>query len=79
MWVPPGKPSLGRRGVRTARYTLVITKAEGTGDQTVLHDNVADPYQLKNIAADRPDVVRKLTEAELIPWLKRTGDPWLKT
>ena len=79
MWVPPGKPALGRRGVRTARYTLVITKADGTGDQTVLHDNVADPYQLKNIAADRPDVVRKLTEAELIPWLKRTRDPWLKT
>jgi len=76
MWVPVGQPALGRRGVRTARYTLVVEKASGKAPRTVLHDNVKDPYQLKNIAAERPEVVEKLTATELEPWLKKTGDPW---
>ena len=77
MWVPVGEPAWGRRGVRTHRYTLMISKAEGKAPETVLHDNVDDPYQLRNIAAEKPDVVRRLTERELVPWLKKTGDPWL--
>jgi hypothetical protein len=43
----------------------------------VLHDNLADPYQLENIAAEYPELVQELLERELIPWLERTGDPWL--
>ena len=78
MYVPPGSPAHGRRGVRTHRYTLVITKMPPKPVETVLHDNVADPYQLQNIAAEKPQVVKKLTETELLPWLKQTGDPWRK-
>ena len=76
MWVPVDQPALGRRGVRTARYTLMISKTPNKPTQTVLHDNVKDPYQLQNIAPARPEVVKKLTETELIPWLKKTGDPF---
>lgn len=79
LWVPPGKPAWGRRGVRTHRYTLVISKAEGRPVETVLHDNVADPYQLRNIAAEKPEAVRQLVESELTPWLRKTGDPWLSS
>ena len=45
--------------------------------ETILHDNVADPYQLENIAAHRPDLVAELVERELNPWLRKTEDPWL--
>ena len=41
-------------------------------------DNRQDPYQLHDIAAEQPAVVGRLTRDELVPWLKRTGDPWLK-
>ncbi len=79
LWVPRGQPALGRRGVRTKRYTLVITKTPDKPPQTVLHDRVEDPYQLRNIASGRPDVVKRLVRDELNPWLKKTGDPWLAT
>ncbi len=75
-WVPPGKPEWGRRGVRTGRYTLMISRMPDKPAEWVLHDNVDDPYQLRNIAADRPEVVKALVEKELLPWLERTGDPW---
>jgi hypothetical protein len=42
-----------------------------------LHDNVADPFQLENVAAENPGLVQDLRETELIPWLEKTGDPWL--
>ncbi|MGW8267059.1 MAG: sulfatase family protein [Longimicrobiales bacterium] len=77
LWVPYGEPGLGRRGVRTHRYTLSIEKTEDGVKEVILHDNLADPFQLENIADRRPDVVRHLIEAELDPWLERTGDPWL--
>ena len=79
MWVPPGdKPAWGRRGLRTHRYTFVISKAEGKPAETILHDNVEDPYQLKNIAAEAPERVDKLTN-ELEKTLAKYGDPWLKS
>jgi hypothetical protein len=42
----------------------------------VLYDRVDDPYQLREISANRPDVVHRLAD-ELKVWLERTGDPWL--
>jgi hypothetical protein len=77
MICPPGKPAAGRRGVRTHRSTLVVSRLPDRPEETVLHDNVSDPYQLRNIAAERADVVKSLVERELIPWLRKTGDPWL--
>jgi len=76
MWVPVESPALGRRGVRTARYTLMIDKKPDKPVQTVLFDNLADPYQLKDIAPKQPEVVKTLIKTELLPWLKKTGDPW---
>jgi arylsulfatase A-like enzyme len=78
IWTPVGQPEWGRRGVRTHRYTLMISRMPDEPTETVLHDNVEDPYQLENIAAANPDIVARLVEEELNPWLERTGDPWLE-
>jgi hypothetical protein len=77
MWVSHGQPSRGRRGIRTHRFTLMIERRQGEADRMILHDNKLDPYQLKNIAGDRPGIVAQLIDEELNPWLKRTSDPWL--
>lgn len=77
LWVPYGEPALGRRGVRTHRYTLSIEKAADGTETRTLFDNREDPYQLVNIADDRPELADELVGTELTPWLERTGDPWL--
>jgi arylsulfatase A-like enzyme len=79
LWTPYGGPALGRRGVRTDRHTLVLSKSMEGRTQTVLHDNVADPSQTANIAATQSDLVQELVDTELTPWLERTGDPWPDT
>jgi len=78
LWIPCEQPSLGRRGVRTERHTLVVDHMPGKDEQFHLHDNVADPYQLKNIAEDQPEVMDRLIRQELVPWLRQTADPWLE-
>jgi arylsulfatase A-like enzyme len=76
-WIPPGEPALGRRGVRTDRYTLMIEKRPGQPARRVLHDNAADPYQLEDIAQSHPEIVEQLIRDELAPRLRKAGDPWL--
>lgn len=77
MRVPVWQPPLGHRGVRTDRYTLVRHRQVGSPERITLHDRKTDPYQLRDIALDRPDLVERLTREELEPWLGRTGDPWM--
>ena len=77
IWVPMGDPAGGRRGVRTDRHTLVLTKAKDGSIRQELYDRSTDPYQLKNLASEQPDVVKRLIDTELTPWLRKTGDPWL--
>jgi arylsulfatase A-like enzyme len=77
LWIPYGEPALGRRGVRTHRYTLSIEKAADGTETRLLFDNQEDPFQLVNVAEQRPDVVEDLMSSELIPWLRYTSDPWL--
>ena len=77
LWIPPDKPALGRRGVRTERYTLMIEKTADRPVRRVLHDNLKDPYQLEDIADEHPEIVKQLMQDELMPWLKKTNDPWL--
>jgi len=77
LWVPVGQPAGGRRGVRTDRYTFMMTRTQGESTKLTLHDNIDDPYQLKNIADERPDIVARLTET-LQQWLKKNDDPWLQ-
>ena len=73
--VMPENPAGGSRGVRTHRHTYVVTRT-GEDEEIILHDNVADPYQLQNIAGDHPDLEAEL-EDEMNSWLEKTGDPWL--
>lgn len=79
LWVPCEAPERGRRGVRTRQYTLVINRMPGQAAERVLYDNQADPFQLKNIAGDKPEIVAQLIRDELNPWLRKTGDPWFKS
>ena len=78
MHVPVGQPAWGKRGIRTHRYSLVINKVEKKPNEYMLHDNVTDPFQLKNIADEKPEVVNELTK-ELEKWLRKNNDPWLKS
>jgi arylsulfatase A-like enzyme len=77
LWIPSEQPEAGRRGVRTGRFTLVIDRIPNQDERITLYDNVADRYQLKNIATQQPDVAQRLAREQLIPWLIRTRDPWL--
>ncbi len=77
MHVPYGKPAMGRRGIRTHRYTLMISRMPGKKEQVMLHDNIKDPYQMDNIAAENKELVEDLKKRELIPRLKKNKDPWL--
>ena len=70
--------SWGERGVRTHRYTMVINKMPDKPDNVVLFDNITDEYQMHNLADENPEIVKKLVDEELIPWLRKTKDPWLK-
>ena len=89
IYIPYDAPGHGRRGVRTERYTIVLSrlteKSKVTDasagypngfDKVVLYDNQADPYQLKDLAKSHPQLVKQLIDEHLNPWLKRTGDPW---
>jgi arylsulfatase A-like enzyme len=78
MFVPYGQPALGRRGVRTQTHTLVCIRDRGGAERKELYDDVADPCQLRNIAASRPELVQQLITDELLPWLRKMHDPWLE-
>ena len=73
--VPPENPSGGSRGLRTLQHTLVLTR-EGDTEVCVLYDRAEDPHQLRNTAAEQPEVVSAL-RIELEEWLAMTGDPWI--
>jgi arylsulfatase A-like enzyme len=62
------------RGVRTGRYTYAVGEYGGL----CLFDNVADPYQLKNLITDTEyAALRKELRDRLAHWLKRAGDPFV--
>jgi len=64
------------RGVRTDRYTYFVS-AQG---ETELYDNVADPYQMKNLPLSGIDSAElRLLQTELGHWLKTAEDPWYET
>lgn len=74
--MPFQAPEQGRRGVRTERYTLMIERLEGEPGRAVLFHRQEDPYQLSDVAGERPEIVDRLVEEELKPWLERMQDPW---
>ena len=68
-------PELGRRGIRNEKYTFVVSKFKDKPKEYFLHDNRKDPFQLKNIASKRGDLVEKLSK-ELDKILRKYNDPW---
>lgn len=74
--VPYGGQSFGKRGVRTEGHTLVVQRTDKQALRYTLFDNVADPLQTRDVAAQQPALVKELIERELLPWLEKTGDPW---
>ena len=76
IWVPLGQPEWGKRGVRTHRFTLVLSNMPDQPMEAELFDRNNDPYQMKNIAQDSPEIVAQLARDELEPWLKKNKDPW---
>ena len=71
-------PEQGRRGVRTHRYMFVVERKGGDEERIILHDCLEDPYQMRNVAAERPEDVADM-RAELQAWLVQTNDPWAGT
>ena len=63
------------RGLRTSRYTFAVHATNGKIDRTVLFDRDKDPYEMKNIATERPKLVRALHK-QLREWLMQTNDPF---
>ncbi|WP_169853050.1 sulfatase [Anaerohalosphaera lusitana] len=74
---PEGDERYGRRGVRTHRYTLNIEKMPGNAVEVLLYDRKSDPYQVRNIAGERYDVVERLIEKELRPWQAKIRDSFV--
>lgn len=65
------------RGIKTQHYTLAlyIDKSHKLV-QTLLFDDVNDPYQLHNLAPEtHPEIVKELYK-ELATQLKAIDDPW---
>ena len=73
--VQPDNPTTGYRGLRTSRYTFAVHATNGKIDRTVLFDRDKDPYEMKNIATERPKLVRALHK-QLREWLMQTNDPF---
>jgi len=72
----PERPEVGKRGLRTQRYTFVTQRGIDKQETYILHDNQADPYQTRNVADENPAIIKQLTD-ELNDWLEKTNDPWL--
>jgi arylsulfatase A-like enzyme len=73
--IPYDRPTGGRRGVRTHRYTYVVDRQSSEEEAILLHDSETDPYQMRNVVAEQPAVAAELRD-ELRSWLHRTGDPF---
>ena len=56
----------------------MISKMPDKSSENVLHDNVEDPFQLKNIAELKPEIIKNMAD-ELNGILQKNRDPWLKS
>lgn len=67
-----------RRGIKTLTHTFVVIRNKKTTKISyVLHDNVNDIFQQKNISDEQDELVIEYKK-ELLSWLIKTNDPWLK-
>ncbi len=63
------------KGVRDARYTWIWGEGEDGSPVEELYDRQTDPFQLKNVSVEFPDVCRHM-RGELAYWLEKAQDPW---
>ena len=75
LWMPFDRPALGRRGLRTERYTYVENRMPDEPASCELYDRVEDPYQMIELSPHRPELVRALSE-QLAHCLAETGERW---
>jgi len=71
----PSAPSSGTRGFKNRQYTFAVLKVDGGKKIYHLYDDQADPYQMKNIWGQNPELDKQL-EQELTQLLKSMNDPW---
>ena len=64
------------RGLRTHKETFVVERDVDGAMTERLFDNEEDPYQMKDVAVERPERIEEL-RCELNRWLERTGDSWV--
>ena len=70
-------PQVNARGVMNHEHYYVLVRDWRDRETEILYDLREDPYQMRNIAAERPDLTRAL-RARLWAWLFHTKDPWTK-
>jgi arylsulfatase A-like enzyme len=73
--IQPDNLLTGYRGLRSKEYTFVIRATEGCIDEVILFNRADDPFQMKNIAPQSPELVENFT-ASLYEWLTKTNDPF---
>lgn len=65
----------GKRGLRTATHTFAVLATAGREDSVVLFDRRTDPFELHNIAAQQPRLVKQM-RSRLKRFLRHTDDPF---
>lgn len=76
-FIEEGRPASGHRGIRTKTHTYVITLDDKDVERDMFYDNVADPYQMTNLAGKGLELEKTLHD-ELLQKLKEKKDPWLE-
>lgn len=64
------------RGWRNERYTYASTLENGSVSNEVLFDREQDPFQLKNVISEHPEIANKMRE-EMLSRLQEIKDPLL--
>lgn len=76
-FIEAGQPASGHRGIRTLRYTYVVTLDAKNVERVMMYDNQEDSYQKHNMAGENVSL-QKTLHNELLEKLKEKRDPWLE-
>ncbi|CAN0598861.1 unnamed protein product, partial [Ectocarpus sp. 12 AP-2014] len=75
-YIEEGRPESGHRGIRTQGHTYVVAVEQSGEIHEVLFDNLADPYQMNNLAG-RETTIEQQLHSQLLNVLNSKKDPWL--
>lgn len=76
-FIEAGQPASGHRGIRTARYTYVVTLDAKNVERIMMYDNQEDPYQMHNMVGENASL-QKTLHNQLLEKLKEKKDPWVE-